>query len=72
MIAGNHDLTFDLINYPKTLKERFHSNLKVNSKFLIPFQEEIDIVKAKQMITNAVYLEDSETTALGLKIYGTP
>lgn len=58
VIAGNHDLTFDLENYPKIWR-------MFNDR---PFTKEM----TKDQLKNCIYLEDSEVTVLGYKIYGSP
>eukprot|EP01120_Amphizonella_sp_Union-15-10_P003509 TRINITY_DN13927_c0_g1_i1.p1 TRINITY_DN13927_c0_g1~~TRINITY_DN13927_c0_g1_i1.p1 ORF type:complete len:251 (+),score=47.65 TRINITY_DN13927_c0_g1_i1:52-804(+) len=59
IIAGNHDVTFDLEYYETNWKE--FDDVKLNAK------------KIKNYITEvATYLEDSSTTVEGIKIYGSP
>jgi len=60
-IAGNHDVTMDLPYYDENYK-RYHAR-KYNAAEL------------KKLLTSSkklIYLEDSETTVLGIKIYGSP
>ncbi|XP_062518706.1 metallophosphoesterase MPPED2-like [Corticium candelabrum] len=59
VIAGNHDLTFDLDSYDETFKRFGHPR-----KF--------DCVEVKSLLTNCIYLEDEETSVLGFRIYGSP
>lgn len=59
VIAGNHDLTFDVNSYQDTFKRFGHP-------------EKYDCHKVKSMLTNCIYLEDEETSVLGFKIYGSP
>jgi len=60
VIAGNHDLSFDVANY-KNLAPEFHKDLPP-----------IDPVKTKALLTNCIYLEDSSTEVYGYKVYGSP
>jgi len=53
VIAGNHDLTFD-VDYCN------RKNIKV------------DAHDTKNLLTNCIYLQDSEVTVEGLRIYGSP
>lgn len=59
VIAGNHDLTFDLANYDR-LKPRFHPNVTYDAR------------ATKAMLTACTYLEDESTTINGINIYGSP
>jgi predicted MPP superfamily phosphohydrolase len=63
VIAGNHDIAFDLENY-ETLYPYWKFSLK----------EKVDSKEAKKLLdsTKCTYLEDSEVTINGLRIYGTP
>lgn len=67
VIAGNHDICFD-----KGIME----NLK-NSDGLQRFSYQKDIPESiwrdwQSILTNCVYLEDSEITVNGIRIYGSP
>ena len=62
VIAGNHDLTFDVAEYNKSLASAFHRY----------FKDPIDPVKTKALLTNCVYLEDTSYDLKGYKIYGSP
>ena len=64
VIAGNHDLSFDTLNYESRLKKKFHRYHKNSEHWK---SEEI-----KQGLTNAIYLEDSSIEIFGYKIYGSP
>ncbi|XP_065910919.1 metallophosphoesterase MPPED2-like [Dysidea avara] len=65
IIAGNHDLTFDLDNYDtlcKTFAQHGHRN-------------PLDAKKCRNILLDAgvcTYLEDSEVTIGGYRIYGSP
>ena len=61
VIAGNHELTFDLENY-KNL-----SKLYKNHKYKSYNAEQI-----KKSLTNCIYLEDSSCEVFNYKIYGSP
>ena len=56
VIAGNHELTFDVEHYPN-LAKRFHR---------FPF----DAKQSKALLTNALYLEDQAVEVNKIKIYG--
>jgi len=60
VIAGNHDITFDLKYYQEKGRQRFHRG-RVHAA------DEI-----KKSLTNCIYLEDSECTVEGIRIYGSP
>lgn len=62
MIAGNHDLTFDLKEYNKSLANAFHKHIN----------PPIDPVKTKALLTDCIYLEDSTYNLKGYNIYGSP
>ena len=65
VIAGNHELLFDE-NYVNFEKKR------LNPGYLKYIEEERDISSTKKLLTNCVYLQDSEVTVYGLRIYGSP
>ena len=67
VIAGNHDITFDVENYEAYLKKRFHSYF-TRYKLQAPFTAE----EVKSKLTGCIYLEDSSVDVLGYKIYGSP
>jgi len=57
VIAGNHDITFDVDYYNK---KNFYG------------REKHDAISTKNLLTNCIYLEDSEVTIYGIRIYGSP
>lgn len=62
IIAGNHDLTFDVENYPQMYKRFGHP-------------QKFDCQKIRDLIIKApgvTYLEDSGCTINGIKIWGSP
>lgn len=66
VIAGNHELTFDKDFMAELVKQdyyRFPSVSKLRT-------EDFDDVQS--LLTNCVYLQDSEVTIKGFRIYGTP
>lgn len=66
VIAGNHELTFDKDFMAELIKQdyyRFPSVSKLRS-------EDFDDVQS--LLTNCVYLQDSEVTIKGFRIYGAP
>jgi len=59
IIAGNHDTTLDLDFYKKHWRD--YHDVQLNAK------------RIKRMVmSNCTYLEDSETTVEGIRIYGSP
>ena len=60
VIAGNHDLSFDTVEYGKKLWKNFAHKTKLDSD------------KLKSSLTNALYLEDFGCEVNGIKIYGSP
>ena len=58
VIAGNHDISFDIENYESLWS--FFSRRK---------DEPAEI---RQLLTNCIYLEDSEVDILGFRIFGSP
>lgn len=59
VIAGNHDLSFDLEN---------NASLKLNFGNL----HSLNAAETKAKLTNCIYLEDSGINLLGYNIYGSP
>lgn len=59
VIAGNHDLSFDLENY-QSLCRNFGNLYGINA------------AETKAKLTNCIYLEDSGVSVLGYYIYGSP
>ena len=65
MIAGNHDLTFDSDNYEQHCKNFALHGLRDPS----------GSTKCRNILLNSnvcTYLEDSEVTVEGYRIYGSP
>ncbi|KAL4466469.1 hypothetical protein ABPG72_016610 [Tetrahymena utriculariae] len=62
VIAGNHELTFDVNNYEQKLKHRFqkHRNQSYNAQ------------QVKSLLQDCIYLEDSSYKLQGINIYGSP
>ena len=59
IIAGNHDLSFDLEN---------QNSLRLN----FPILSEFDANSAKSILKSCIYLEDSYCVIANYKIYGSP
>lgn len=59
VIAGNHDLTFDLENF-RELRDRFR------------LKAEIDARATKELLTGCTYLEDSGSFVCGYSVWGSP
>lgn len=66
VIAGNHELTFDKDFMAELIKQDYYRFPSVSK--LRP--EDFDDVQA--LLTNCVYLQDSEVTIKGFRIYGAP
>lgn len=60
VISGNHDLTFDLLNYENLCEIREEKKDKLNP------------VEIKKTLKNCIYLEDSSCNVYGYNIYGSP
>ena len=75
VIAGNHDLTFDLNNY-SDLKSRV--SYVILLIFIIfkfhKYNKEVYDAKAikENFATHCTYLEDCSVTVMGYKIFGSP
>ncbi|KAI5105476.1 metallophosphoesterase domain containing 2b [Silurus meridionalis] len=66
VIAGNHELTFDKDFMADLVKQDYYRFPSVSK--LRP--EDFDNVQS--LLTNCIYLQDSEVTIKGFRIYGTP
>ncbi|XP_023560013.1 metallophosphoesterase MPPED2 isoform X2 [Octodon degus] len=66
VIAGNHELTFDKEFMADLVKQDYYRFPSVSK--LKP--EDFDNVQA--LLTNSIYLQDSEVTVKGFRIYGAP
>lgn len=67
VIAGNHDLTFD-----DNITEASLRTFGVQKSTVESYLRERGLKSVKQMLTSAIYLEDSLVTVCGIKIYGAP
>lgn len=67
VIAGNHDLTFD-----DNITEASLRTFGVQKSAVESYLSERGLKSVKQMLTSAIYLEDSLVTVCGIKIYGAP
>jgi len=56
VIAGNHELSFD---EEKVKRQKYLSDF-------------MPVVEVKNLLTNCIYLQDSETDVFGVRIYGSP
>ena len=66
VIAGNHELTFDKDFMAELVKQDYYRFPSVSK--LKP--EDFDNVQT--LLTNCVYLQDSDVTIKGFRIYGAP
>ena len=73
VIAGNHELSFDekYMNFEKKRKE-VECSVRLDADYLEWFIENRNISSTKELLTNCVYLQDSEVIVCGLRIYGSP
>lgn len=69
VIAGNHDLTFDTENYPFILKAKEE---KKKPNFPLKEHKNLNLFNPKELLSEAIYLEDSWVEINGLKFYGSP
>ncbi|KAG7455912.1 hypothetical protein MATL_G00246130 [Megalops atlanticus] len=66
VIAGNHELTFD---------QEFMADLIKQDFYYFPSASKLkpeNYENVQSLLTNCIYLQDSEVTVRGLRIYGTP
>lgn len=59
IIAGNHDIGFDVQDYEK-LADRFHQNCR------------LDPLEARKLLTEGIYLENSGCVIDGVEFWGSP
>ena len=71
MIAGNHDLTFDgdLVN---NRRDYLRKNFGISDVRFEGVMKDFGVTSVKQLLTNCVYLEDSEIDICGIKLFGSP
>ncbi|KAG7270672.1 hypothetical protein CRUP_030399 [Coryphaenoides rupestris] len=66
VIAGNHELTFD---------QEFMADLIKQDFYYFPSASKLkpeNYENVQSLLTNCIYLQDSEVTVRGFRIYGTP
>jgi len=68
VVASNHELSFD---------DSFLQQSKVNGDEFDPtevcdYLRSKSLTRMKDLLVNCTYLEDSETTVCGLRVYGSP
>jgi len=68
VIAGNHELSFDdtFLQQDAVIEADF--DVKAVRKYL----HSKHLTKMKDILVDCTYLEDSETTVFGLRVYGSP
>jgi hypothetical protein len=66
VIAGNHDLPFDEIHFMD------HIVFGLNFGAVRQYLDSKGVKSVKDLLTNAVYLQDSMVTVCGINIYGSP
>jgi len=68
VISGNHELSFDdnILQQSSVMDSEFDPNAV--RKYL----HRNHLTKMKDILVNCTYLEDSETTVFGLKVFGSP
>lgn len=73
VIAGNHELTFDRRILPAT--EPLKPHPRMSEEVLLrnrEFLQSRGLNHMSWLLKNCIYLQDSETTVYGLRIYGSP
>ena len=68
VIAGNHELSFD----NKFLQQQLIVRVKYDSTAVCSYLRSRSLTKMKDVLGNCTYLEDSEITVFGLRVYGSP
>lgn len=66
VIAGNHELTFD---------QEFMADLIKQDFYYFPSASKLkpeNYENVQSLLTNCIYLQDSEVTVRGFRIYGSP
>ena len=69
VIAGNHDMSFDLDFIIHTRSTRIWSLTEDNYEARL---KEYGVRNVHEMVTNCLYLQDSMVQIYGINIYGTP
>jgi hypothetical protein len=67
VIAGNHDLTLD-----ENLSELNMESFGISKSDIKSYLKARGINSVKEMLSSAVYLQDSSVSICGIKIYGSP
>ena len=71
VIAGNHELSFD----DKFLQQQSANRVirvKFEPKAVCDYLHSRSLTSMKDVLVNCTYLQDSETTVFGLRVYGSP
>jgi len=68
VIAGNHELSFD----EKFLHPDSMIDVEFDANAVHEYLRGKQLTKMKDILVNCTYLEDSETTVFGLRVYGSP
>ena len=68
VVAGNHELSFD----DQFLEQKSIIRVKFDPKAICDYLHSRNVTKMKDLLVNCTYLEDSETTVFGLRVYGSP
>lgn len=73
VIAGNHEVTFDekFFSMSGPLKGNSHLSKEMLENCCIALEKK-NKSKMSDLLTNCLYLQDSETVVYGLRIYGSP
>ena len=70
IIAGNHDITFDLDHVKKNVSKSLWSLNGMED--LEARLKHFGVKTTPEMLTDCIYLEDSSVEIYGIKIYGSP
>jgi len=67
VVAGNHELSFD-----NKFMQQDRVLYKFDPKLVRSYLHHKGLTEMKDLLSNCTYLEDSETTVFGLRVYGSP
>ena len=67
VIAGNHDISFD-----DSMNELRLNGFGLQKSAIESYLSARGLRSVPEMLTNAIYLQDSSVTICGIKIYGSP
>ncbi|XP_005105670.1 metallophosphoesterase MPPED2 [Aplysia californica] len=71
VIAGNHDLTFDM-NLVENRRGHLQSQFGIQRSKFEDILEELKVKSSRELLKNCYYLEDSGVSVCGVNIFGSP